>query len=305
MDSPDIDWNDLKYLLAAARAGTLAGAARALGVEHSTVGRRLTALERALGGPLVLRGPDGLKLTPLGLRAVEGAEPVEAAVTRMLDRARQRHERVRVAMPSGMSGFFTERLHRLRDGEPPVSLEVVSGAQAVDLARGESDLALRLGPIADPDLVARRLGEIGWALYGAPAYFRRKPPLADAEALAGHELIGYDSELAATPAARWIDDHAGPATIVMRSREMLDMLSAARSGAGLALMPCFMADRDDGLVRAAPDVLVSRELWLVYRRESRRSPAVQRVCDFVVQVVDEVQPWLAQGAAAPPAPPSA
>jgi DNA-binding transcriptional LysR family regulator len=287
------DWNDLRYLLAAARAGTLAGAARELGVEHSTVGRRLSALEQALGGSLVLRQPDGLVLTPLGQRVASAAGQVDQAMAGVLAAASEAHARVRLAVPSGFSELFTARLARLLDANAPIVLELVSSAATVDLVKGDADLAVRGGPITDPDLVARRLAAVGWSLYAAHAYLQRHPAPADPANLRGHQLIGYDAALADTPAARWIDAHATGAHIVMRSREMVDMASAAASGAGVAVLPCFLAATLPALLRMTPEVLATRELWLVYRREMRLSPAVQAAIRFVVEVIEDAAPALA------------
>ena len=281
----DLDWNDLRHLLAAARAGTLAGAARQMGVEHTTIGRRLAALERALGGSLVLRRPDGLTLTALGARVAAAAEQVEQAVAGIRDAAVAEQSRVRVAVPSGFAGLFTPQLHRLRDLQPPIVLELVSGSRVMDLVRGEADLAVRLGPITDPDLVARRLGDVGWSLYAATDYVARHPPGDDPLDLSGQRVIGYDAALGDTPPARWIESHAAPADVVLRSRELVDMVTAAAAGAGIALLPCHLGDTTTPLVCLTPAVLTRRELWLVYRREMRLSAAVQAAIRFTVDVI--------------------
>jgi DNA-binding transcriptional LysR family regulator len=281
----DLDWNDLRHLLAAARAGTLAGAARQMGVEHTTIGRRLAALERALGGSLVLRRPDGLTLTALGERVAAAAEQVEQAVAGVRDAAVTEQSRVRVAVPSGFAGLFTPQLHRLRDLQPPIVLELVSGSRIMDLVRGEADLAVRLGPITDPDLVARRVGDIGWSLYAAADYIAHHPPARDPLDLGGHRVIGYDATLGDTPPARWIEAHAASANVVMRSRELVDMVTAAAAGAGIALLPCHLGDTTTQLLRLTPTVLTRRELWLVYRREMRLSAAVQAAIRFTIDVI--------------------
>jgi DNA-binding transcriptional LysR family regulator len=279
-----LDWDDLRYLLAAARAGTLAGAARSMGVEHTTIGRRLTALERALGGSLVLRKPDGLALTAMGSRVLEAAEQVEHAIAQVWAVADEAQTRVRLAVPSGLSNLFTAELHTLRAMKPPVVLELVSGAQNVDLKKGDCDLALRLGPITDSDLVARKVGEVAWCLYAAPAYLARHPVLE--RSLAGHHFIGYVAALADTPPAQWLEAQATRGAIVMRSREMVDMVSAAQSGAGLALLPSHLGDAATDLCRVFPDVWVTRELWLAYRREARTSSAFKRVTGFVIAIIE-------------------
>jgi DNA-binding transcriptional LysR family regulator len=283
----EINWDDLRYFLRAAQAKTLAGAARAMGVDHSTVGRRLTGLERALGAPLFIRRPDGLQLTPLGETLAPLAGRVERAVLALSDQVTHQTARVRVAMPTGFTRLFTASLARLRAEHPALSLEFLGEPRLVDLGKGEADLAIRSGPVGDEDLVARRLGEVGSSLYAAPAYLARRPAPAAADDLRGHDLIGYDHSLAALPVAKWIEEHAGDATIVLRSREMTEMLAAALSGAGIALLPCFLGDEEPELQRLTAEVISTREISLVYRRELRLVKSVRAVIEFVVDVMRE------------------
>jgi DNA-binding transcriptional LysR family regulator len=287
VDHTKPNWDDLRYFLHAVQAQTLAGAARNMGVEHSTVGRRLSALERALGAQLVIRGPDGLRLTPLGESVAPLVQQVERAVQAVHDQAMQQKTRVRLAMPTGFTKLFTERLERLRIDYPNLSLELLSEARPVDLQKGEADLAIRGNAAIDEDLIARKLGPAGWSLYAAPAYLARRDAAVDLNDLSGHDFIGYDPSLAEMPPARWITQHAGGAAIVLSCREMTDMLAAAQSGTGLAVLPCFMADSEPGLVRLTPQVLASRELALVYRREAKQAEPVRAVIRFVMQVMQD------------------
>jgi DNA-binding transcriptional LysR family regulator len=295
-----LDWDDLRFFLRAAQAGTLAAAARAMGVDHSTVGRRLTSLERVLGAPVVIRAPDGLHLTPLGESLVPLAEQVERAVANVQGRASQQPARVRLAMPTGFTKLFSANLARLRASYPQLTLELSSGSRQVDLEKGEADLAIRSGPVLEQGLVARPIGESGWSLYASNRYLSRHPPPADVDDLRGHELIGYDLTLSAVPAAKWVEQRLRHATLALRSREMTDMLAAALSGVGLAALPCIVADGEPGLVRVTPTVLATRTLSLVYPTEARLSPPVQAVIAFVVEVMQEHAHMIA--GTSPPAP---
>ncbi len=285
MAADELDWNDLRYFLRAARTGTLAGAARAMEVEHSTIGRRLAALEKALGTPLVIRAPDGLHLTPFGTALLPLAEDVERAVSALRARAAQGEARVRLAMPTGFTALFTTHLSQLRAADPNLTLELLTGAQVTDLQRGAADLAIRSGPVSGQDLIVRPLGEVGWSLYAAPAYLARHPAPQDLDDLSGHDVIGYDAALASVPAARWVEARLAKATLALRSREMADMQSAAVAGAGLALLPCVGADNDPGLVRVTDRVLATRSLSLAYPREARLAGPVQTVIRFVLDVM--------------------
>jgi DNA-binding transcriptional LysR family regulator len=283
----DLDWDDLRYFLRAAKAGTLAGAARRMGVEHSTIGRRLSALERSLGAPLVLRGPDGLTLTALGEELAPLAEEVERAVLAACELVESRRERVRLAVPSGFTGFFAERIAQLRAERPRLIVEILSGARAVDLRRGEADLAIRIGPVIDEELVLRKLCEVGWSLYGSKTYLARRPAPADPTDLSGHEVIVYDGNLAGLPAAKWMAEHAARATVALRIRETPEMLTATVAGVGLAVLPCYLADAEPMLLRLTPTVLATRNASLVYRREARLSEPVRIVMRFVREVIRE------------------
>ena len=282
-----VDWDDLRYFLRAVEARTLAGAARATGVEHTTIGRRLTALERSLGAPLFLRGPDGLQLTPLGEKVAPLVEDVERAVLAVCDLVASQKARVRLAVPSGFTKLFADRLAQLRADHPDLSLELVSGARAADLKKGEADLAIRSGPVADQELVVRKLCESGWSLYASEAYLARRPAPVDLDDLAGHELIGFDTALAAVPAAKWLERRAAVATMALRSREMTDMVTAAASGVGLAVLPCLLGDAEPSLRRLTPQVVATSTLSLVYRREARLSDGVRAVIRFVVELMRE------------------
>src|SRR5690606_24991468 len=140
-------------------------------------------------------------------------------------------------------------------------------------------------PVDGGDLIARRLCSSGWSLYAAPSYLARRGTPADLDALSGHDLIGYHPSLSQLPAAAWLEARATPGSVVLRSREMTDMVAAAASGLGLALLPCVLADAEPGLTRLTPEVLATRALSLVYRREMRLSEPVSAVIDFVLEVM--------------------
>ena len=208
------DWNDLRYFLAIHREGTLAGAARNLRVQHSTVGRRLEMLEAALGASLFARTPGRLpahrgrdrgSLARRGCRAGAGGDRAPGG------RARQRIEGVvRLTASEAFSGFLVRRLAELQTRHPGLMVEILSGNRSFDLSRGEADLALRITNTTQPELICKRIGDAGWSLYAAEGYLARRgvPPVPD---LAGHDVIGFDESMAQVPGALWLKEHAfGP-----------------------------------------------------------------------------------------------
>lgn len=283
----DFNWDDLRFFLRAAQTKTLAGAARSMGVEHTTIGRRLTALERALGAPLVLRGPEGLKLTPLGERIAPLVEDVERAVSAARAAAKAQRERVRLSVPQALTGIFTQALAQWRIKHNQISLEIIGANRSPDLKRGEVDLAVLVKDATDKDLVRRTLGEVGWSLYASSAYLARHPAPVDPYDLSGHEIVALASDSTAAPAAKWLAVHAKNATVCSRSNASASLVAAAVAGAGLALLPCFLAEAEPSLKRLTPDVLTKHAVSLAYRREAKIAEPVKLVIRFVIDLMRE------------------
>jgi len=283
--SRDFNWDDLRYFLRAAQAKTLAGAARSMAVERTTIGRRLSALERALSGPLVLRGPEGLTLTPLGERMLPLAMEVERSVAAALEAAVSRRDRVRLSIPQALTSLFTEALPQLRLDHPEIAVEIIGANRPPDLKRGNVDVCVAVRGGVDKDLVQRSLGQVGWSLYGSERYLARWAGAIDPNDLSGHDVVALNADSKAAPAAKWLAEHAQNATIVARSNASAALVGATVAGAGLALLPCFLAEEEPKLRRLTPEVLTSHPVWLVYRREVRIAQPVRHVIRFVVDVM--------------------
>jgi DNA-binding transcriptional LysR family regulator len=251
----DVDWDDLRFFLHASREKSLAAAARKLGVKHTTVGRRLTSLERKLQTALVLRGPDGLRLTPIGEALLPLIEEVGRAVQAAQNHVAAKRSRVRLAVPSGYTQILTPGLARLRQARPHLVLELVSGARPVDLKKGEADLALRNGPIDDPELLVRKVGVAGWSLYASREYLLSHQRPSSIDDLSGHDVVGYDTALVSVPAAQWLETRSAHCKVVLRSREMTDMLQAVVAGLGLGVLPCSLGDLAPELERLTDHVI--------------------------------------------------
>ncbi|HEX8699459.1 MAG TPA: LysR family transcriptional regulator [Myxococcaceae bacterium] len=284
-----MDWNDLRYLLALRDQGSLSAAARHLRVNQATVGRRLAALQRDVGVPLVERSSLGMRLTPAGEQAVLAARRIEdttATLERQLAGAEPRVAgAVRVTAPDTLaSQLLAPHLPGLRERYPELRLELLASARAVNLSRQEADVAVRLFRPAEPTLAVRRLGALSFALYASPQYVReRGRPRLDS--LREHVLLGDDASVAGTPEKEWLEEVGQGASFALRSNSRYAQLAAARAGAGVALLPCYLADSGQGLVRLCePEAVPTREAWLVVHQDLQRVPRVRAVLDFVAEV---------------------
>ena len=282
-----MDWDDLRYFLAAYRHRTMAGAARELGCEHTTVGRRIAALETALATSLFTRRPEGLVPTEAANDLAPLAEKTARAIAEISSVAAQRDTRlagvVRLTTPDAFAGFVIKRLVELRERCPEVVVDVLSDNRVLDIARGEADLALRFAPTTQNDLVTRRLSEVNGAIYASPTYIARRGGSVDS--LAGHEVVGYEDSLANVPGARWLARHGEEATVVLRGNSLLAVLDAAAEGLGLAVLPCWLADPDPRLQRLSAPGLTSGSLYLVVHPDVAKIARVRTVMDFLVDVV--------------------
>lgn len=291
------DWNDLRYLLALARHGSTLAAGRALGVDASTVQRRLGELERRLGQPLARRHPAGYELTPFAAALLPQAEAVEAAVNALADQAgalqREAAGVVRVTCPEPLVTRLAPLLERFRARHPAIKVEFVMSDRYIDLAAGEADVALRSGDTDDGALVGRKIGDSFWAVYASADYVARHgAPRSEAE-LAQHGLIGFDETMAGHRAATWLQQVAPNGRIVARNRSVLGLVQAAKAGVGVAPLPTALGDAEPGLVRLFGPVPALKRIWRVLAHPQRRAlPHVAAFFDFVVDEVEALKPVL-------------
>lgn len=283
-ENAQMDWGDLKYVVALARAGSLSGAARQLGAEHTTVARRVGALETALGVRLFDRTARGYALTVEGEQIAELAFRVEDEVFGIERLARSRQSGlsgvVRISAPPTFASYFlAPRLAGLRGAYPDLRLELVGESRDVSLSRREADLAVRLNRPQPASIVAKQVGTMAYGLYAGRDYLARTPaPELD--------YLGYDDSLEHVAQQRWVRGLAGERPLVLRTNDLATLHQAAAAGLGAAALPRFLADPDPRLERlpvVAADA--SRELWLLVHPDLRRSPRVRAVMDHLAEVI--------------------
>ena len=287
--------DDLLVLLAVSRSGRFTTAAHDLGLNHTTVARRIAALEDGLGGRALTRGGSGWVLTPLGERAVTAAEQVEVALapfTEPLDRGLS--GLIRLSATDGFSGFIASAaMAALRRRHPGVTLEVITGTRQASQQRVGADLEVVVGRPQVRRAEAVQLGEYVLGLYASREYLRREGVPAMRADLAGEPLIYFIESMLQVDA---LDDarRAVPAMVdAVASTNVYVHVEATRGGAGFGLLPAFLADPHDDLVRLLPDEVEARlPYWLVARAEALRRPAVAAFVDALRTRMREVEPQL-------------
>lgn len=280
------EWSDLRYFVAVAKSGSTSGAAQVTRVSQTTVARRISALEDALGLKLIERTQTGSRLTEAGEQLRSAAEHVEAAA-RAFDEAVETARRrlagvIRFTMPpEAVEELMSNPVRRFMEDHPGVKVEIHATQAYLDIANGEADLALRAGRAPDnPDLIVRRLSTIEWACFCSPAYAERSPPLKHTADLNDHPVIGADGQLAQSAPMQWL---AAQTAFAYTGSSIATMASFAKAGLGVVMLPLTYGDPEEGLVRCfGPLPEMGDSLWIVTRDEVRRQPAVRAFIDFLI-----------------------
>jgi len=296
-NTPGFDWDDLKHLLAVARHGSSLAAGRALGVDQSTVQRRLAELERRIGQALVQRHPSGYRLTDFGQALLPHAERVEAAVQALEQQvataAADIAGVIRVTCPEPIVFRITQSplLDRFRALYPALQVHFVMSDKYIDLTKGEADVAFRSGDTDDGELVGRKIGDSIWAVYASRTYIERHGRPERLEDLAQHALVGLDDTMAKHRIAAWLRKIAPDAVLVARSNSVLGLVYSAKAGVGVAPLPIALGDSEPDLVRVIEPVAELTRIWrMLTTPELRRTPRVAAFFDFIVSEIDTLRP---------------
>lgn len=279
MEQPD--WDHLRYFLALHDAGTLSGAARAVRVEHTTVARRIDALEAALAVRLFDRFPKRWSLTAAGAALVPHARQMEDSLhglMRAASGAAALSGTVRVSAPPALAAYLlAPQLGSMLQRLPGIEVDLRGEARQTDLTRREADIALRFQRPAVPGLALRLLTTLGYQLYASAAYLKRHQP-------DDWQFLGYDALLEETPQQQWLESIRGERRYSLRSNDVGTLYQAAVAGCGVAVLPRYFSGIRRGALVAikAHDCPVKRKLWIVMHEDVRRSAPVRAVADQLI-----------------------
>ncbi|MCJ8159545.1 LysR family transcriptional regulator [Sphingomonas sp. LaA6.9] len=285
-----LDWNDLRYFLAVARTGSTLAAGRALRVSQTTAARRVAALEQTVGLPLFERRQTGYFLTAAGEALVEHAEAVEAAASAFTDAAGSQGREV-----SGTVRLTAQEIHAitvlapilrdLHEAHPAIRIELDTADAIRDLGAGAADIAIRT--VDQPEgagLVGRRIALDNWAIYCSREYAAAHGRPRRRTELRGHPFIGGGGDGVWKIYRAWLEANGLEDAVAMHHDSSTGLLSAVRSGIGLAVLPCFVADAEPGLIRCLPPAPgKERAIWLLTHERVRHTPRVRIVIDFLAE----------------------
>lgn len=276
-----MDWNNLHVLLVVSREGSLAGAARALGVNHATISRRLASLEEEVGTRLVRRLARSTPLTEKGGQIVTLAVEMEERTKKIERLVNLRTDRISgsvrlSAPPAVLSETLMPELARVSEAHPDLRLELVAATEVTSIEGGEADIAIRLTEPLGLQNIVRKLGKITYGLYGAESHIRLPKE--------AWRFIGADRDMAQRPAQKWFFDFAAGRPFALLSKDLHVQKAAAAAGIGIALLPDRIADHSEHLVLVDTVEPPSLQAWLVMHPDVQNTPAIRIISEAISSV---------------------
>lgn len=288
------DWSDLQAFLAIARAGQLSRAGRAMGVDATTMGRRLRRLEARLGATLFEQTREGQVLTETGERLLVQVEAMAQAAGAIGESSAaaggpQLAGTLRVSVSEGFGSWFLARLvPEFAVRHPGLTLDLVASSGFLSLSKREADIAVMLSrPKAGP-MLARKLSDYALRLYASPAYLAdRGTPARVADLAENHRLVGYIPDLIYAPELRYLDEFHPGLSPQLRSSSINAQHQLIAAGAGIGVLPCFIGDADPGLVSVLPARRIERSFWLVTHRDTHQLARIRAGKDWIQAAVQQ------------------
>lgn len=292
------DWNDLRCFVALARSrGGTREASRALGVDPSTVQRRIAALEAQVGARLMERGREGCRLTDLGQRLLPVAEAMGSAARDMetaLAAAQAVSPPIRLTCPEALVGRLAAAglLERFAELHPGLRVEMLMSDAALDLAAGEADVAIRAGALRGDGLIARKLAASPWGEFASHGYVARHGRPGSPAELGAHAIVAFDGALAGHRAAKWLRQVAPDARAAARNGSIQGLVQSVSAGLGVAPLPVALGRDHDLAMLFGPVAALETSWHILTRRDLRRTRHVGAFFDFVLREIGTVRPIL-------------
>ena len=297
-----MDWDNLRYFLELARTGTLVSAARRLAVDHTTVARRIQSLEKEMGLALFSREAGGHRLTEAGRRLQPQVEAMEGAFLAVERSAAPPSHAglsglVRIGATEGFGTVvLAPRLAQFAQAHPKLVIDLLAMPRLVHLSRREADIVISLERPARGPVVVTKLTDYALRLYASNDYLDKHTPIRTREDLRGHTFISYVDDLLFSKELQYLDELHRPDSFALRSTSVLAQHRATVAGAGIAVLPAFIAEQDASLRRVLPDEAnFTRTFWMSVPSETRNLARMKAVWDFLRETVERQRALLLPG----------
>ncbi|WP_428313274.1 LysR family transcriptional regulator [Hydrocarboniphaga sp.] len=284
--APQLDWNDIPLMLSLARTGSMSAAARDLGVDVSTISRRVAAVEAALNTRLFIRSNLGYQATDAGAVFIARAEQIVGDMQALQLETRAEAEGIGgtvrlTAVNALFDHWLMAHLPSLLQQHPQLQIKLISSDSNLSFTRREADFALRLAqPTQDAALLMRKLGEVGMAVYASQRFAG-----VSCEHWSAQPWLAYDDELATMPEMQWLAQLQPAPRQVLKASNVGTLLRACEAGLGLALLPCIIGEKH-GLKRLSAAPELHRELWLLSHRDAAKIRRFRAVGDWLVEAFE-------------------
>lgn len=289
------DWDLLRSFLAVARAGKLTAAARRLKIDHSTLSRRISALEASLDTKLFNRQLSGYTLTLQGEKLLARTEEMESSVVGIQNDVAPENTQVsgvvRIGSPDGFgTSFLAPRIGELAGLHPNLDIELVAMPRSFSLSKREADIAIGLSQPSYGRLYARKLTDYELGIYTARDIGTIRADVGKVEDLSRHPFISYIDDLIFAPELDYIPSISKAIAPRLRSSSLIAQLEAAAAGACIAVLPCFLAHLDSRLIRLLPDdVRLTRTFWMIVHSDMRDLARIRATMEFIAERVHRVR----------------
>jgi DNA-binding transcriptional LysR family regulator len=294
-----LNWDDLRYFLAVARTQTITAAAKRLGVDHTTVARRVRELENSLCTVLFEKSRSrGFALTAEGLRLLSHADKVESEVQLASEQftgaAHTLSGHVRIGSTEGFGSFFlAPQLAHFAAAHPDISIDLLPVPHFVSLSKREADIAIMLERPERGQYVQTRLCDYALRLYGTDEYLRAHPVSDNIQDLRQHRYLNYVTDLAFSPELLYLERTIPGATANLSTTSIVAQYHAALQSQSLAILPCFIAESDSRLTAIFPhELVITRQFWLCCREDLRSLRRISVLWDFLREAAELNRPFL-------------
>jgi len=282
------NWNDIRYFLAVSRTESFVSAAAQLKVTHSTVSRRISALEEALQTQLFIRTEKGCRLTPSGEQLLPVAEELEKTALKFQEQVPGRDNQlsgtIRIGTPDGLGNcFLAPRLWALQREHPLLEVELIAVPMYFSLSKREVDILITVKKPIQDRIIARKLTHYRFGLFASRSYLEQRGSVEKAGDLSAHRFVGYIDDLLYDQKLKFLEEYSPDLKTSFRSSTIFPQMNAIKAGAGIGVLPYFMAQTEPELVPVLPEIYLEREFWLQVNPDTSQLARVRKAIDFIVE----------------------